>query len=57
MGPTTSVDKAHYECKSKITEVYTLAGRLLLKAENIKESIKDLNPGLYLINGQKVLVR
>ncbi len=56
-GPTTSVDKAHYECKSKITEVYTLAGRLLLKAENIKESIKDLNPGLYLINGQKVLVR
>ena len=38
-------------------KVYTLDGRLILKAPNGSEAIKSLKKGVYIINNKKVVIR
>lgn len=38
-------------------EVYTLTGIKIKSGVNISEVLKDLSPGIYLINGKKVMIK
>ena len=42
---------------TKVIDVYTLTGTKIRSSESLEEALRGLIPGIYIVNGRKLIVK